>query len=452
MTGEYIMDITQERYSLLRLWLESFKVVNRCTGKLAWVIIISILLFILVTAVLVLAVGTSGALAMLQMKNASQLMGAGAILAYFLVNLGTSIYGVIFFTVCCRLMANQALNNQQSLADIFSSSVLPALCQIAAGFLIAIPFVFAGIVSAILARISPLLSIVILLALFVWVGVRLCYSFISMAVANKGPIEGLTHSWKMTAGKNYLDTLLMCVLLAASALLMYAFFAAIGYGFFVMIPLHFAESFNLAHPSFIWILVACVLGILAIFGYFVLMAFPVLVFLNRNAVLFDARNMIKDTTFVPLPALELPDIHPNPEHMQKTESTVHSTPVLTEADLQNAAQTAQPATPPTPAPQPAAAQTPKNKPEIEGLEVSKSSINTSEEETNNLSEHLDQVYKPKPEDIVQYVDEDRMPTILFDDEMAKQLQANQAQFAPKNKEDAQDKKDNGPETIKMSKF
>ena len=437
------MNITNTRLSLLRLWLESFRIVNRCTGKFLWLIIISIVLFALAIGVFVLAVGTSGALAAMQMGRASQAVGIGAALGYLLLSLGGNLYGIIFWTVCWRLVANEAQEEQQSLAETFSSSVLPAIYQIAGGFLLAIPMILLGIVAALLR--SPVLVGVLMLALFFTVGVRLAYSFMAMAVAGKGPIEGFTHSWKMTQGSNnFLDTLLMLLMTLGTVLLLYAFFALIGYGLFVLIPLHFANSFSLAHPSLIWILVAVVLGALAIFGYFVVLAFPVLVFINRNAALFDARNMSKDTTFVPLPNLELPDILPNPDHMQQAESTVRTPAVSTE---QAAPAQAAPK-PQAPAPQ---AQAQEKEP-LDGLEVSKSSINTSEEDTNTLSQHLDKVYKPKPEDIVQYVDEDRMPTILFDEEMAKQLQENQAQYATKPKDGETDKKDNGPDTIKMSKF
>ncbi len=437
------MNILTERRSLIELWLESFKVVNRCTGKLLWVIIISVILFALAAGVMVLAVGTSGALAALQMGRASQAVGIGAVLAYMLFVLGTNIYGVVFCTVCWRVMANQATGETQPLAETFSSSVIPALYQIVAGILLAIPFMFLGIVAALLK--SSALMAVLMIILFFTVGVRLCYSFIAIAVAGKGPIEGFTHSWKMTAGKNYADALLMCLMLVGTVLLMYLFFGAIGYGFFVMIPLHFAGNFSLAHPSLPWILVALVLGVLAVFWYFVIIAFPVLVFINRHAVLFDARNIEKDTTFVPLPSLELPGIQPNPEHMQQTESTVRS-PMLTEEDLHPTQPAATPQPAPAPKPQP------QEMPSLEGLEVSKASINTSEKETDTLSQHLDKVYTPKADDVVQYGDEDRMPTILFDDEMAKQLQENQAQYTPKPKDENPDKKDNGPDTIKMSKF
>ena len=137
---------------------------------------------------------------------------------------------------------------------------------------------------------------------------------------------------------------------------------------------------------------------------------------------------------MPLPNLELPDISDNPAHAQQAETTVR----LPKEEVQQALQTPQPAVQPV-----------SKKPEVQ---VTQSSIQTDDTETETLSEHLNQVYTPKPEDIVQYGDEDRMPTILFDDEMAKQLQENQAQFAKRKKEDNADGKKDGPDSIKMSKF
>ena len=448
------MNILSERRSLIGLWLESFKVVNRCAGKLLGIILVSIALFALAAIILVLMMGTSGALAMLQMGKASQAVGIGAAIAYLLFTLGSNVYGLVFCTVCWRLFANQARGEQLPLTETFSGSVVPAIYQIAASFVLAIPMILLGIICAILMRLSAALVVLLLVGLFFGVIIRLFYSFIAIAVANKGPIEGFTHSWKMTAGsKNYIDTLLACLVIIGSVLLMYLFFAAITYGFAIMIPLHFANSFNLAQPSLIWILLAVVLGILALFAYFVIMAFPVLVFINRNAVLFDARTT-QDSTFVPLPELELPNITPNPEHMQQAESTVR-VPMSTEENLtpiQTKEQPAAPVSAPQPVPTPVEKPQPQDMPALDGLKVSKSSINTSESETDSLSEHLDKVYKPQKEDIVQYSEEDRMPTILFDDEMAKQLQENQTQYAPKSKEDNSDKKDEDPGSIKMSKF
>ena len=74
------MNITSERHSLMRLWLESFAVVNRCTGKLLWVIIISIGLFLLAAGVIVLGFGSSAVLSKMQLSSISQAVGIVSVL------------------------------------------------------------------------------------------------------------------------------------------------------------------------------------------------------------------------------------------------------------------------------------------------------------------------------------------------------------------------------------
>ena len=79
----------------------------------------------------------------------------------------------------------------------------------------------------------------------------------------------------------------------------------------------------------------------------------------------------------------------------------------------------------------------------------------SHDEDDTLSQHLEQVYQPKPEDIVQYAEEDRMPTILFDDEMAKQMEDNrlkweQEKAKSRQKNNSTDEEDNST-PIKMSR-
>lgn len=67
-----------------------------------------------------------------------------------------------------------------------------------------------------------------------------------------------------------------------------------------------------------------------------------------------------------------------------------------------------------------------------GVQVTHAAFQSAEPET--INQHLDKVYQPpKSEDIVQYADEDRMPTILFDDEMAKQIEANQQMWSKQTK-------------------
>ena len=81
-------------------------------------------------------------------------------------------------------------------------------------------------------------------------------------------------------------------------------------------------------------------------------------------------------------------------------------------------------------------------------------LTTVSPETNsmNVDEHLNQVYSPDNVKVQQYMhqEEDRMPTILFDDDMAKEMAKNKEMFASKRtKTDTPE--DNGPDNIKLSK-
>ncbi len=426
------MNITEKRENLFTLWLYSFSVVNRSVGKLLAVILFSVFLFLVVMGIMLLCFGAAGLLAQLNAMALSKTASVGALVAYLLFTLGSNVYGLFFVTVCWRVLGSQAEEQPLPLSEAFSSSIMPALYQLGGAVVLAVPMVILFALVAFLR--SPVLMVLVLLGVFFIVGIRLCYSFISMAVASKGPIEGFICSWNMTKGKGYVDALLMCLMTVGTVLLMELFFVAIGYGAFRLIPTHVAPGASLAGVSAGWILAAILLLLIGIFVYFVAITFPVVVFLNRHAVA-SGISFERDTTFVPLPGLTLPDVRDNPAHAQQAETTVR----IPKEEVQQALQ-------PT---QPAAQQSSSKDPEVQ---VTQSSIHSNETEMEDLTEHLNQVYTPKPEDVVQYGDEDRMPTILFDDEMAKQLQENQAQFAKRKQEDTQHDKKDGPDSIKMSKF
>lgn len=69
----------------------------------------------------------------------------------------------------------------------------------------------------------------------------------------------------------------------------------------------------------------------------------------------------------------------------------------------------------------------------------------------DFAHHLDKVYDAK-EHLAQALEqeEDRMPTILFDEEMAKQLEQAQQEMQKQKEQSAKNKEDNGPQSIKMS--
>ena len=88
--------------------------------------------------------------------------------------------------------------------------------------------------------------------------------------------------------------------------------------------------------------------------------------------------------------------------------------------------------------------------EVQGLSIVKASVKTSTD-SDSAQEHLDQVYQQKKEDLIQYEEEDRMPTILFDDDMARQIEENRQMWTVKKKEEEKPDEDNDGQTIKMSK-
>ncbi len=404
------MNITQERYSLLELWLESFRVINRCVGKLLGLV----LLAVIVAAVM------SGSFTWIMHKlqtgySASTVLPfVGMAIALSLFYNLSWLFGWVLLT---RVISDQATQEHLPFYELASSSIIPTLKLLVAGILFAIPLSLVGGLISFLPG-GKILSFLFLFAIGITLGVRLIYTFMAIALKEQGPVSGFSYSWKLTKGA-YIDTLLMCIVNVLTVMLVQALLFLLLYAMYTLIPLKFADSFSLAHLSPIWWSAAGVFGIIAFFLYVIPMAFPVLVFINRSAVLMDVRSVGGETTFVPLPDLDLTEVPTtSPEHAQMAQST--------------GAPSAQ---------------------HLEEWQVSQSSVNTSDTEVSSLSEHLDKVYKPQQEDVIQYADEDRMPTILFDDEMAKQLEENQAKFAPRQKaEDKPEDKDEGPQSIKMSKF
>ncbi len=441
------MEITAKKINLLRLWVESFAIVNRCTGKLVMAILCSVLLLALVVGVILLGFGSSALLAHFQMAVLAKSVGFITLLIYFICALIGNCYSLFFMTVCWQIVAAEAQGQKRPLSEFFSGSILPTLYQVVAALLLMIPYILVVIVLAFLTRVPSLMTLVMIAVGLL--AVRICYSFIAIAVANKGPIEGLQLSWQMTTGMDYVDALLMCVTAMASVLLVEGVLFGIGYVLYINIPLHFAQGFSLAHLSFVWYLAGFVLAVILMFVFFALMTFPVLVFLNRHAQLYSSPQVAEDENiFIPLHELELSQGNADGnEPIQEVAPATTEVPQdikPLEAEPQPFPQTTQPSAPPPP-PAPAVMQG------LDDLQVTHASVHTGEEDVNEITQHLDKVYTPKEEHLVQTGDEDRMPTILFDDEMAKELlkQTDTPSKDTKAANDSNPPQDDGP--IKMSK-
>ena len=397
------MDITAKRYGLFQLWLESFRVVNKCTGKLIKIFLCLLLVVLLIVGVLILCAGTTFLLNQHQPGNMSPTVGLWAGLLNMAISLVSNLLGLFFMTVVYRVIAAHIYQRQQPLIEAFSSSVLPTLYQILANFLISIPILVFGIVLAIVSRGNPW---VFILATFLvaLIGIRFCYSFIAIAVDSKGPIEGLVCSWNLTKDKQYTDALLMCLMLVGSMVVLMAVTTGIGVLAFSL----FAKGTSLPVSFLILGILGVVLFIIGTYCYVSILSFPLLVFLNRKSQeQFSQVKETAETIFIPLPELD------TPSNTQPGENTQR----LNDASLN----------------------------------ITKTSVNTSDEESTDLSQHLEQVYTPQDKQVIHHQEEDRMPTILFDDELAKQLEHQFLEEQKQSSSNNSDETDPGNDSIPLSK-
>lgn len=409
------MDIVTKKQNLLRLWLESFVVVNKSMGKLLKALLGLIVLMALVGTVCAFTVGLYSPI----------------------TSIIVHLFSLFCGTVIIQVIAAHILQTQQPLMATFSGAVWPSILQIVAGIIVAICFVPVAIIGFFAMKISPLLGGLFFLLFWVLLAIRFLYSFLAIAIDNKGPIEGLIYSWKLTSGTNYLDALLVVLILILSQFLLALVFSIIAFVLRSLIPLYFVNSFDLTHLSPVWWMLGFVLLVVFLFYCLSITTFFVLVFLNRKFQL-EPNKVTKeqdDTIFIPLPELETPsqqNHQPTPQPQRPTEG-------LQSISQAQAPQTAAPSNKTTERPVGG----------METLELTKTSVNTSEEDANEITQHLHQVYTPRSKDVVQHTEEDRMPTILFDDDLAQQLEQ---QFLEERQQPAkEDDSSSGDDSIHLSK-
>ena len=427
------MDITQ-RQNLLILWKESFSVVNRAAFSLIAVVVV---LGLIMTGV---AIG-SGVLAksLLTSGNIAGLIGIGVVNFLF-------FFGMVFYSMAIfwRILANTTERALFSLSEVFTSSIKPAFyCFIAQILWLIVSSAITFTMNFIGNRI--IYSIVYLL-LFFGVFIRVVYAFLAIALKNKGPIEGFVHSWKLT-GKNYLDTVLMCLLNALFPFVMILFVGICAYSLYVGIPLYFADSFDITHLTWPWFAVLGLIVCGVIFIGVAMFAFPVVVFINRDYTTDDEEDAFikQDNDLRPLTAEN--NFQKEPEKLEPvfmdrapTEDIGPAHIKLSGAKLANRND------------QQPVHKNSRDTAEID-LEVLQSSFHV--EQNEHVQEKLQEVYQPKKEDegFIEYAEEDRMPTIVFDETMSRQLEENRKLWQNETKEiDSKHPSDNdGATSIKMSK-
>lgn len=326
-----------------------------------------------------------------------------------LVGLLNMVYSAFLNVIFIALFVSRAENNTVSLPDLANASVLPAVYLIILGLMVGFVALLGGIVAGVLGSAFPVLVPVVGLPVCVFVMIRCFFAPMAIATREQNPISALVYSWQLTRGR-FFYMLGICFISIVTPVF---FLGSIGYGLYVSIPLYFADSFDLTNLSALWIGILAVIGLLWVVVSLAMCVYWILVFLN-----LDYQQNRGHTPSEPLPQAKV------------TSGTQQPLPAASA---------------------PAEPQATADAHEVQILRASIKSHDAEE----SLSEHLEQVYQPKPEDMVQYAEEDRMPTILFDDEMARQMEADRLKWEQekeKSRQRAQEKgKDEGPSSIKMSR-
>lgn len=378
----------REKQSLFSLFAASFSVANRAGMALA-VSIISMLLILAIPLAIVVFFSLR--------TNVPQFLYL--IFAFF------ALFCFVWLQMAClRIIAAKAEKNNESVPEAFTNTVVPTVYAFIYQLIINITFGVAGV----LANLIPILGPLCCMLASIYFGIRLMFGPFSIALREQGPISAITYSWQLTSGRFFY--LLGAGLLAAVIPMLLA--GLIAYGVIVGIPLYFADSFSLANLSMGWIITFAVLGFFYLLCCLAMFIFIVLVFLNLDY------GYNRDT-FTPVEQEQLNQQTPQvfgPENNVLPPGAGNTVTV-------------------------------KDVPQVQVLQAS---VRT-DPDNSELHQHLEKVYQPKPEDIVEYTEEDRMPTILFDDDMAKQLEEQRAAWQAKKNEHPHQKGDDDISSIKMSK-
>lgn len=330
----------------------------------------------------------------------------------FFITLLQMIFSSFLGVVLIRLFAARAEEDIVSLSDVAASSFLPTVYTIVYSLMWGVVGLACAVISKVLGNtLTAILAIPAGLVLFFF-SIRLCFAPFAIAAREQNPIAALLHSWQLTSRRFFYTLGIIFI----SGLVPTLFILLVMYGLYVVIPLYFAGSFNLAHPSILWICVGIVILLCWVGVWLSMAAYWVLVFLNLDYR--DNRGAgLADRVAVDMPQPQLVQA-PTPVVMQAAPTTVR-----------------------------------QPEPQQQEVQIVRASVKTHESD-DSIEKHLEQVYQPKPQDVIEYTEEDRMPTILFDDEMARQMEENRRKWEEeqaKSRQRNQHDDDGNTSPIKMSK-
>lgn len=394
----------REQHNLARLLIESFTLLNRCGGALAGYII-ALLLFWAAEIALVWVAG----------------------MPLFILKLLNYVVFAYFGIVLLRIFGAKAEKTDESVSNSFSASVFPAVYMIFFNILYGICWIAFVLLAFFFFRgssfftdwtmqimtgtatgvtyVSIILTVLAVAAVPLYIGARILYAPVAIALREQGPIEAILYSFQLTSGTRVLTSLGAMLIIILLPML---FVGAVLYGGYVAIPLYFADSFNLAQLSPVWVGVLIGVGVVYLSVLLAMPAFLVLVFLNQ-----DYGN--NRDSFTPQAELKLTNC--------ETQVFGEDNNIL-----------------------PPGVGNLVRPEDVAKVKV----VRTTPED--GVTQHLQQVYQPKPEDLVLHSsEEDRMPTLLFDDDMARQIEQERNMWENKQKQDKTQKGEDDAPSVKMSK-
>lgn len=394
------MDFKKKPFNLFTLWVESFKLANNTFGALVLLVFL-LLVFIAFALTAIVIVATK-----LVLPGAMTTPFLAGISTFTLIMIASYIAYFIFPCTLINMVSARANKVGTALPECFWKALIPSFYLLLASLVIGIPTV---IIQWLIRSAGFSNMGLILMAVLVF-GIYVPSAFTAPAITLRGenPVSAIRYSMDLVF-RRYFRTaiLLVSVWLAPFVGLAVAVGALV-----VGIPLFFAGSFDITNLTLGWYIVFLAAALVYIFSIYFAFTANTLLFLNLdhgfNRDGFEISDAVKlagksSTTALPVTA-GMPVARPKDDILNPNEQV--------------------------------------------GM------LTTVSPETNemNVDEHLNQVYSPDNVKVQQYMhqEEDRMPTILFDDEMAKEMAKNQEMFASKRtKTDTPE--DNGPENIKLSK-
>jgi len=390
-----MVDITKKQ-SLLKLWIPTFQAVNNTIGMLIKVLALFFLPLLFLGA----------AAAMMP-----HFPLAGIVAVLFAVILGFLF--CILPTVLTRQYAAHLEQRVEAISQSITASVLPTIFIVVVGLLCGV--VFALLIGLLFvmhfSKLAFLVWGVLMIALVLLVGVRLIYTVTAIAIREKDPIEAMEYSWRMTEGKGYWRALGMWGFLLLGSIVPSVIRLAMQY----FIPLYMPVDFS-SWPIILLIAIAIVLLFIGIAINLLVFVYPIVVFINT-----ENTKLSKEWA---KPA-EMHVVNKHKASTVKTQDGNGEVKFEGEETIRLSAE------------------------EIQSITVQSTPV-AAEGGEKNLQAHLDQVFQKAPEGVAQSGDEDRMPTILFDDEMAQQLEENRKMFNKKEDKKSENN-DEGPGSVKMSK-